>query len=150
MQKPSETVAYLLPDLSLENNDEYEAVWALVDSRAGANVANKAVHFPGAKCEPFASSEKPVRLSTASGEEMVSSTKFTIQGRTAEGRARTTTFVDAKVDMPILAVSDLSKEGKFGSNIGFDTHGGAITDKITNAKSSFIKVNGVFYENDGA
>ena len=37
-----------MPDLNLENNEEYECVWALVDSGAGVNVA-KDRQFAGAR-----------------------------------------------------------------------------------------------------
>ena len=34
-----------LPSLDLESNQDYEAVWALVDSGAGKSCANKSKHF---------------------------------------------------------------------------------------------------------
>ena len=54
-----------LPDVDLDNDDEYEYVWALVDSGAGANVARKG-HF-----SDFKPIDAPkISLTIANGETM--------------------------------------------------------------------------------
>ena len=54
-----------LPDVDLETDKEYDCVWALVDSGAGANVARRS-HFPN-----FRPVQAPrVALTIANGEVM--------------------------------------------------------------------------------
>ena len=131
-----------LPELNLDSNGDYEAVWALVDSGAGRSCARKAKHFPGlrAKSEP-----SDVRMSTANGQELRSRGKFTVQALTAEGNMLNPEFEDADVDMPIVAVTDISKNGSNGTEVRFRNNGGDVLDVTTQRKSAFVRRRGVYF-----
>ena len=73
---------YNLPDLQLESNDQYEAVWALVDSGAGRSCARRSQHFGRTKSDLKPSS---VKMATASGEELRSRGCFTLNLLSTEG-----------------------------------------------------------------
>ena len=100
-----------LPDLELESNENYEAVWALVDSGAARSVARRKTHFPQTVTHLEPSS---VRMATASGEELKSRGCFKLSALSSEGNAIVQTFEDADVDMPIMSVGDISANGELG------------------------------------
>ena len=133
---------YNLPDLQLESNDQYEAVWALVDSGAGRSCARRSQHFGHTKTELKPSS---VKMATASGEELKSRGCFTIDLLSTEGNTLHQTFEDADVDMPILSVTELSTNGAMGSDVMFRKSDGAIIDLQTSAASRFVKRRGVYF-----
>ena len=130
-----------LPDLDLDADDDYEAVWALVDSGAGANVASRSDHFPGAVMDEHDPSVPLIKLSTASAEIIDGGGNFTIHALTAEGHANATTFVDAKVDMPIISVAKVVEDG---GRIIFNKKGGTIIAP-SGETSRFIKRRGVYF-----
>ena len=134
-----------LPDLELDNNEEWVAVWALVDSGAGASTANLQKHFPGAKLRKYRKGETPMIMSTASGQSMKTNGTFVVQGQTTEGYKTSTRFVDADVDMPILAVSDIASSGERGCDVKFDEKGGSIIDNATQTSARFHKERGVYF-----
>ena len=131
-----------LPDLTLESDEEYEAVWALVDTGAGANVASLKKHFPGAVMDPYDPSQPKVTLSTASAELIEGGGNFTIPAVTNEGRHVSNTFVDADVDMPILSGAVLCEDD---SNIVFAKAGGVILHP-DGKESAFCKRRGVYFQ----
>ena len=119
-----------LPDLDLESNEDYEAVWALVDSGAAKSVARRKAHF--AKTITHLRPSE-VRMATASGEELKSRGCFHLHALSAEGNEVSQTFEDADVDMPIMSVGELSTNGELGSNVLFGEHDGHIIDIKTDA-----------------
>ena len=108
-----------LPDLDLENNSDYECCWALVDSGAGVNCA---------KADPFSEAEDveapPVYLTTASGSHTPTSGAMRVETKSKEGIVTSRVFYKAPVDMPILSVTELTKEGLQGSTAGLRQHNG--------------------------
>ena len=131
-----------LPDVRLEDNSEYEAFWALLDSGAGRSCAKKAKHFPKLKIE---NSPSTVMLSTANGHPLPSRGTFKLNAMTSEGNPIQPNFEDADVDMPIVAVSDISENGPAGFETRFRTDDGEIIDINTRKKSSFIRRRGVYF-----
>ena len=131
-----------LPDLQLENNSDYDAGWALVDSGAGRSCAKRRVHFPNANTEITPST---VRMATANGEELKSRGCFKLDVLTAEGHTISQTFEDADVDMPIMAVTELAANGQLGSDIVFRKSDGAVVDIASNATSRFVRRRGVYF-----
>ena len=93
-----------LPNLDVESNDDYAAVWALIDSGAGKSCANKTKHFPFVK-----TSNRPsqARMATANGQELKSRGTFSVHAVTTEGQEIAPDFEDTDVDMPIIAVNDI-------------------------------------------
>ena len=128
-----------LPSLDLESNKEYEAVWALVDSGAGKSCANKSKHFSHVKTK-----NKPsvARMATASGQELKSRGTFKVEGLTAEGQPVAPNFEDTDVDMPIIAVNDISQED---TEVIFRQGNSEMVDVRSGRKSKFAKQRGVYF-----
>ena len=128
-----------LPSLDLACNSDYEAVWALVDSGAGKSVANKSKHFKhvATKNQPSAS-----RMATANGTELKSRGTFKVQAQTVEGQKLSPTFEDADVDMPIIAVNDISHND---SEVIFRQEDSELVDGETGRRSKFTKRKGVYF-----
>lgn len=131
----------MLPDLTSESKEQFDMVWALVDTGAGANVACRKRHVPGAQV----TKSRGPRLTTASGADPPSDGQMTIQSTTGEGHAMTTVFQDADVEMHILSGALLSNIGRSGSDISFHQNGGAITNKHSGQVSKFVKRQGVYF-----
>ena len=128
-----------LPSLDLECNSDYEAVWALVDSGAGKSVANKSKHFKhvATKNQPSQS-----RMATANGTELRSRGTFKVHAQTVEGQELCPNFEDADVDMPIIAVNDISHND---SEIIFRQKDSELVDGETGRRSKFTKRKGVYF-----
>ena len=131
-----------LPDLDLENNDEYTAVWALVDSGAGKSCAARDKHFPHVKGENLPSN---TRMTTASGEELRSRGVFRVNALSAEGHQISQNFEDTDVEFPIIAVTGLSNEGQKGTEVRFRQGEGTVIDNHTQNRSRFIRRRGVYF-----
>ena len=131
-----------LPELDLDCDEAYEEVWALVDTGAGDNVANRKEHFPGVKMDAHDPNRPMVKLSTASAEILDGEGFFTVHALTTEGNRSATTFVDANVDMPILSVAKLCEDG---SRVLFNKKGGIIWNPETGEKTHFVKRRGVYF-----
>ena len=131
-----------LPDLDLEHDKDYVAVWALVDSGAGRSCANKAAHFPFVKSPNRPST---TRMSTANGEELKSRGTLGVAARSAEGYDMSQNFEDTDVDMPIMAVTEVSQCGSKGSHVNFRKDDGAVVNLQNQGSSCFIKRKGVFF-----
>ena len=132
-----------LPDMDLENNADFAAVWALVDSGAGKSCANKSKHFPFFECQ---NKKSDTRMSMADGTELPSRGNFTLPAISAEGHDLSMTFEDTDVEMPICAVSSLSDcGGTDGSQVIFDYDKGEIVKVSNDATSAFVKRKGVYF-----
>ena len=131
-----------LPDLELESNSDYEAIWALVDSGAARSCARRKTHFAMTSTHLKPSS---VRMATASGEELKSRGCFQLKALIAEGNEVIPTFEDADVDMPIMSVGELSANGTLGSNVLFGEHDGHLIDIKSDALSKFYKRRGLYF-----
>ena len=132
-----------LPELDLENNEDFASVWALVDSGAGKSCGNKAKHFPFLQGE---NTQSGTRMSMADGTELPSRGNFFLPAISAEGHDLSQTFEDADVEMPICAVSALSScGGDPGSRVIFEYDRGKIVKVSDDGSSSFIKKKGVYF-----
>ena len=129
-----------LPDVELESNDEYDCVWALVDSGAGVNCASRK-QFPHA--EPIHAPE--VQLTTAGGETLPNRGAMKVTTTSQEGIIRERVFYDAPVDMPIISIAEVSHEGSAGSSTQFRRLDGFIEDNATHEKQHFVKRKGVYF-----
>ena len=103
-----------LPDLSLDSNEEFTYVWALVDSGAGANVAHRK-HF--AQCRRVNAPE--ISLTAANGSALPNRGAFEVVTMGKDGVPMIRQLYDADVDMPILSVAEISQEGQEGSDVRF-------------------------------
>ena len=129
-----------LPDVDLKDNREYTYVWALVDSGAGANVAQKG-QFPNSKHV----SAPRIYLTTADGARMPNRGAREVVTMNKAGVPTTRRFYDADVEMPILSVAELSQEGEDGSDVRFRKKDGYIEDNLTKRRDYFVKRKGVYF-----
>ena len=129
-----------LPDVNLENNDEYECCWALVDSGAGVNVARKGQFANVCPVEA-----PPIVLSTASGAKLPNSGAVQVVTKSKEGIETRRTFYEAPVEMPILAVAELTKESPEGSTTRFRQRDGYLEDNLCRTRQHFVKRKGVYF-----
>ena len=129
-----------LPDVDLDNDEDYEYVWALVDSGAGANVGRRK-HFSN-----FKDVKAPqISLTIANGETMANKGAGEVMSYSRDGKATKRIFYEADVDMPILSVAELAKEGELGSEIRFRAKDGIMIDNLTEGLTSFVKRKGVYF-----
>ena len=128
-----------LPDLDLESNEDVAAVWALVDSGAGKSCADKSKHFPFVET---ANRPSNARMATANGHELKSRGTFSVQALTAEGQMIKPDFEDTDVEMPIVAVNDISKEDL---EVSFRADGSELVSSETGRRSKFVKRRGVYF-----
>ena len=84
-------------------------------------------------------------MATANGEELKSRGCFRLDALSAEGNRISQTFEDADVDMPIMAVTELSANGDIGSQVVFNEQDGHVVDQRTQATSKFYKRRGVYF-----
>ena len=129
-----------LPDIELESNEEYQCMWALVDSGAGVNCASRK-QIPSA----IPVRAPNVQLTTAGGEPLPNSGAMLIPTLSQEGIARQRIFYDAPVDMPILSIAEISKEGPEGSSTNFGRYDGYIEDNFNHERQKFVKRKGVYF-----
>ena len=71
--------------------------------------------------------------------------RFNVDGVTSEGHHSTTSFVDAPVEMPIMAVSEVSDSGAQGCDVRLGKKGGTVTDIATRATSRVWRRRGVYF-----
>ena len=128
-----------LPSLDLETNDEYAAVWALIDSGAGKSCANKSKHFPFIKT---ANRPSQARMATANGHELKSRGTFSLSALTVEGQEIQPNFEDTDVEMPIVAVTDISKDSL---EVSFREDESELISANTGRRSKFMKQRGVYF-----
>ena len=129
-----------LHDLDLEEETDYDFVWALVDSGAGANVA---------KCKKLGKSKPvrapPITLNTANGELLPNSGARRVTSYLRDGTPCHRVFYDAEVEMPILSVAELSKEGSMGSEVRLRRRDGFLEDNASGKRQYIVKRRGVYF-----
>ena len=129
-----------LPEVDLETDEEYDYVWCLVDSGAGANVARKD-HFPNSvPCDAPA-----ISLTVANGVHMPNSGARRVVSYNKDGTKVERIFYEADVEMPILSVAELSDEGECGAEVRFLKRDGYIEDIQTGRRCLFVKLKGVYF-----
>ena len=128
-----------LPELDLATDSDYTYVWALVDSGAGANVAKKNA-FP--LSEPVDAPE--ISLTTAKEEQLPHSGAHRVTAYARDGRSTERTFYAANVELPVLAISELSREGRDGSEVRLRQKAGIFRDLATGKTQPIIKRRGVY------
>ena len=129
-----------LPQIDLKDDESYHYVWALMDSGAGANVARRD-QLPGS--EPVAA--PPIALTVASGDTLPNRGARKVTFINPDGSTRTRIFYEADVDMPILSVAEVSKEGSEGSEVSFRRKNGYVEDLRNCHRMPFIKRQGVYF-----
>ena len=129
-----------LPDLDLEHDEEWDYVWTMVDSGAGANVARRE-HFKHSK--PVKAPK--ISLTVANGEVLPNKGARAVTCYDRAGFKKTRVFYEAPVEMPILAVTELAQEGDIGSEVRFRLSDGEILDTQSGRKVPFVKRMGVYF-----
>ena len=129
-----------LPDVDLDSDAAYTCLWALVDSGAGANVARKN-HFK--KSQRVVAPD--ISLSAANGEIIPNDGAHSVETVHRDGTTTSRIFYMANVDMPILSVTELTKEGSLGSEVRFRKRDGLMVDNATGRRHHFVKRKGVYF-----
>ena len=62
-----------------------------------------------------------------------------------DGTKTARVFYEADVEMPILAVTELTQEGDQGSEVRFRRKDGFIEDNLTGRREHFVKWKGVYF-----
>ena len=129
-----------LPELDLEHDDEFDYIWTMVDSGAGANVARRE-HFPHSKRVNAPS----IALTVANGEVLPNQGARSVACYDRSGFRKSRVFYEAPVEMPILAVTELAQEGDMGSEVRFRLSDGEIIDTFSGKQVPFVKRMGVYF-----
>ena len=135
----SGTIAH--PDLDLHSSDEWEALWALVDTGSSINAADCPKVIPGAVVQPSPSNKST--YATANGGQLKNRGQVTTQARTQEGHNRTIVWQNVEIDMPILSTSGLCPED--GDLVGYHNKGGVIYNHKTRHIGKFVREGNVYF-----
>ena len=84
-------------------------------------------------------------MATANGHELKSRGTFTVKGMTAEGQRVMPNFEDTDVDMPIIAVNDISQDD---TEVIFRQGDNEMVDVRSGRKSMFAKKRGGILHED--
>ena len=85
-----------------------------------------------------------ITLSAANGEIMPNTGAHRVRTFHQDGTSVDRTFYQANVDMPILAVAELSQEGSRGSEVRFYKNHGTAIDNASGERQHFVKRSGVY------
>ena len=124
----------------MDTNSEYDCCWALVESGAGVNCATRK-QFPNAT-----SCDAPlITVTTADGKKMDKQEAMKILTKSKEGIVTERIFCDAPVEMPILSVAGIAREGTMGSKTTFRLQDGYIKNNKSQQRQHFVKRKGVYF-----
>ena len=129
-----------LPELDLDTDEDYEAVWALVDSGSSVHVVDAEKFFPGAKIVP----PKPgsTGFKTANSGTVPDLGSLDIPFVTGEGQHKVAHWINAKVAMPILSSNMLAANN---GEVRCRQEGGEVTNLKTGDQTAFISRAGVYF-----
>ena len=127
-----------LPDLDLPTDNDYCAVWALVDSGSAVHAVDAKKTFPTQNIDP-----PPPRhrgFAVADGTRIPHGGFVTTDVVTQEGQRKPITWKNASVSMPILSTHDLARNGY---RLAFEENGGQIINRKTGETTDFVQRDGV-------
>ena len=84
-------------------------------------------------------------MSAANGEIIPNDGAHCVETMHGDGMKTSRVFYMANVDMPILAVAELTKEGTLGSEVRFRKKDGLMVDNATGHRQHFVKRKGVYF-----
>ena len=129
-----------LPDLDLESNDEWEAVWALLDSGSSVHVVNMSKHLPGAKIRRAPRGARGFQ--TADGKTIPDKGSAITPMRTVEGLERCVHWKNADVALPILSTNLIAQNN---AELRYREKDGTIHHLDTGDTTDFIAASGVYF-----
>ena len=124
-----------------KTDEEFEYVWALMDSGSFVNIANHEKHFPRAKLRPSALQKQGVKCAAANGSEIQMKEEMVVRAYTDNGDRAQVTFQNGDVHLPILSVARLSDH----HDALFHDSGGVLTHRKSKRKTNFVKKDGVYF-----
>ena len=122
-----------LPEIECHHDDDYFAIWALVDSGSSVHAIDADKYLPNAKKQKPPPGHKGFKA--ANGEIIPHGGFVSTDVRFKEGNGRTLEWNNAKVEMPILSTKKLNKDG--GRTV-YDEDEGWILNKLTGDSNHFI------------
>ena len=129
-----------LPSLDLPSDEDWVAVWALVDSGSSVHVVDAKKTFPGLKIDAPPSGHQGFNV--ANGVRIPHNGFVQTQARTAEGHEYNIRWRNSDVAMPILSTHELARNK---NTLEYDEDEGWIKNKITGDKTHFIQREGVYF-----
>ena len=128
-----------LPDITLDSDEENEALWALLDSGSALHVANASKFFPGAKIVKPA----PGAPGFKAANDSVIEDKGTFETpiRTDEGLDFHVKWKNADVAMPILSTHEIAKGNR---SLEYFEHDGNIHHLESVDVTKFVEGGGVY------
>ena len=114
-------------------------MWPLYDSKSPMNVSDHQKHFPGSSLHD---TEDSGTFFSATGQPFKSQGKFTVRWRSENGHARSTTYLDAPVSMPIIS-SHLWNADGFRTTL--EAEWGDTLEKATGLRDPVVVRNGTYF-----
>ena len=138
--KKLESGELTLPDLELPTDQDYCAIWALVDSGSSVHVVDVAKTFPGAKIKAPVKGSKG--FTCANGSKNPDKGSCIVPFKTIEGRAAAVQWKNAEVAMPILSTKELARNKR---KVVYAEDEGEIIHPDGGDPSKFLAAHGVYF-----
>ena len=129
-----------LPELKLDHDSDYVAVWALVDSGSSVHVVDVAKVFPGAHVDKPPEDHKG--FTCAGGTTIPHKGTTVVPFKSTEGNSAAVKWKNAEVAMPILSTHELARNGR---SVEYQELGGKVKDPKNNASMNFIMAHDVYF-----
>ena len=135
-----------LPDLDLETNQDWIALWAILDSGSSINGIDVEKYIPKTKLRESSAQRKGQTYKAANGGILKNEGETDVQVKMQEGHIDNVTWQNVKLDMPILSTARVAdNNGGPAKKILYESDGGNVirADGSTNA---FIRHGDVYFQ----
>ena len=130
----------VLPDLAFEHTEDYEGVWALVDSGSSVHVVDVHQVLPGAKITQPAKGAPAFK--TANGGTVPNLGSTVVPFVTQEGQHKQVHWTHADVAMPIRSTHELARND---GELRYREDSGKIVNLLSNEETAFISAGWVYF-----
>ena len=131
-----------LPDITLEHDSDWVALWSLVDSGSSICGINCDKFLPGAKITESKAQRNKQMYAAAHGGLMANKGETTIHAKTEQGNVKTITWQNVDLDMPILSTHYMTKDGQA---LLYGHEHGLWLDPKKNTADNFISHGDVYF-----
>ena len=131
-----------LPKIEDHTDDDWMAIWALMDAGSAVHVADLEKHLPGVKVRESAAQKCGVRYQCANGGEIPNKGEGLVRFKTEAGIEKTIVVQNAEVGMPIISTNKLAKEQ---NDIVYRADDGYILHLPTGQRTPFVARDGVYF-----
>ena len=136
-----------LPDVTLESNQEWDCLWALMDSGSSIHGIDCEKFIPGATVEKSPSQLRGDTYSCANGGILENRGQARTPARLAthDGRQRNITWQNVKIEFPILGTKGLAADPDHKSEIRYRENGGTVVELEDKHESAFVSHGDVYF-----